>query len=124
QQDIVYSPTFRIPTFYFTISNAHGVPLNLDNVVRIGLLRSDAVQDAHRTVFALTRPSAPFPLLTQGDHPVRGFPAWYLHPCETAAAVNEIVGELNQDAVSDLDRDVRWLEAWFVLLGNVVDLRS
>jgi ubiquitin-like-conjugating enzyme ATG10 len=101
-----------------------GSPLKLDDIVRTCFLRSDAVQGTQQSTFALTRPDAPFPLLTQGDHPARNTPAWYLHPCDTAAAVNEILGELQTNGLTELDRDVRWLESWLMLLGNVVELRS
>ena len=59
-----------------------------------------------------------FSLLSQGDHPTLGTPCWYLHPCHTAEVVGEILAE------SELDGDkgvLRWLEAWFMVMGNMVD---
>lgn len=58
-------------------------------------------------------------MLSQGDHPTLGTPCWYLHPCHTAEAVEEIMKEVNCEG----DRLLRWMEAWFTMLGNVIDFR-
>ena len=70
------------------------------------------------TTFALDTPDSAFAMLSQGDHPTLGTPCWYLHPCHTAEVVEEIMREVEHGAS---ERDVRWLEAWFMALGNLVD---
>lgn len=55
-----------------------------------------------------------FPLLSQGEHPTLGMPCWYLHPCETAVAVEEIVAEMGGGA--------NVIEGWLLIVGNVVEL--
>ena len=72
--------------------------------------------------FALTLPNAPFPLLSQGDHPTLGTPCWYLHPCETGRAVGELLEEVVQESWDEETRDVRWLELWLLAVSSVVDL--
>jgi len=55
-----------------------------------------------------------FPLLSQGGHPTLETPCWYLHPCETAKAVEELLSE----------KEPGWnmIEAWLLIVGNVVEL--
>lgn len=73
---------------------------------------------------------APFPLLTQGDHPILGTPCWYLHPCETSAAICEILEAKLGSGWDDTSDDVllrclvQWLEAWFLIVGGVMDLND
>ena len=63
-------------------------------------------------------PDSTFSLLSQGDHPTLGTPCWYLHPCHTSEVVGEIMAEVDAG-----ERDaVRWLEAWFMVMSNMVDL--
>ena len=72
--------------------------------------------------YALTLPDAPFPLLSQGDHPTLGTPCWYLHPCETRAAVDELFAEAVQAEWTEDERHVRWLELWLMVVGSVLRL--
>lgn len=72
--------------------------------------------------YALSVPDAPFPLLSQGDHPTLGTPCWYLHPCETRTAVNELFREIEQADWDSTTRDVRWLETWFMTVSGVLAL--
>jgi ubiquitin-like-conjugating enzyme ATG10 len=66
---------------------------------------------------------AVFPLLSQGDHPTLQVPCWYFHPCETGAAVGELLAAGKQDVVER--REAReWLETWMAMLGTVVNLRT
>ncbi|KAJ7179247.1 hypothetical protein C8R46DRAFT_887406 [Mycena filopes] len=114
-QYIVYSPTFQVPTFYFTLRDASGAPLPLDDLVRTTLFHRFAFEGTESTTFAVSLPGSAFPLLSQGDHPTLGTPCWYFHPCESAAAVDEIMTELGEKARG-------WLETWFMVLGTVVNL--
>ena len=53
-----------------------------------------------------------------GDHPTLGTPSWYFHPCHTADVVGEVLAEIEVDRADEL----RWLEVWFMVMGNMVDL--
>jgi ubiquitin-like-conjugating enzyme ATG10 len=75
------------------------------------------------TSFALSLEGSSFPLLSQGDHPTLGTPCWYLHPCQTAASVGEIMKEVESQEWTEDQRLLRWMEAWFMVLGSIVDLR-
>jgi hypothetical protein len=100
-----------------------GSPLTLDEILGRSLFRRDALSpNLEKSSFALTVPGASFPLISQGDHPILGMPCWYLHPCETPAAVAEIMAELDMDTWPEEERLVRWMEVWFMVLGSTIDL--
>lgn len=136
KQYIVYSATFQVPAFYFTLHDASGSvclcascprrlacpggsPLSLDDLVRTTLFRRFAFEGTENTSFGVSQPGSAFPLLSQGDHPTLGTPCWYFHPCESAAAVTELMAELDEIGKHQL---LRWLETWFMVLGTVVNM--
>ena len=95
-----------------------GAPLTLEDIVRTPLLRHERLPELERTAHSLTPPDAAFSVLSQGEHPSTGRPAWYLHPC----GLPTVMDELTRDANTDVD-GLRWLEMWFMVVGSVVDLR-
>ncbi|KAF8224822.1 hypothetical protein L208DRAFT_1309057, partial [Tricholoma matsutake] len=101
-----------------------GSPLALDDLLRSTLFQPFAFEKTEASRFALTRPSSSFPLLSQGDHPTLGTPCWYLHPCQSADAVEEVMKEVQQDGWVEESRLVRWLEAWFMILGTTINFKS
>ncbi|KAF5387755.1 hypothetical protein D9615_000344 [Tricholomella constricta] len=123
-QYVVYSATFQVPAFYFTMHDPKGAPLALANLVRTSLFHPFVFEQTEATSFGLTRPASAFPLLSQGDHPALGTPCWYLHPCETAKCVDELMSELDLAGYAEEQRFVRWLEMWFMVLGSTVNVRS
>ncbi|KAJ3971269.1 hypothetical protein EV361DRAFT_912055 [Lentinula raphanica] len=122
QQYVVYSATFQVPCFYFNIYHSDGSPLSINELLSSSLFRPGLTQDADTTTFALTRRNAAFPLLSQGDHPTTGKPCWFLHPCETDAAVEELLKESEKVGESEDAQLLQWMKIWFMVLGNVVDL--
>jgi len=122
-QYVVYSASFQVPAFYFTVHDSKGTPLALMDLVRTSLFHPSAFEQTEITSFGLTRPASSFPLLSQGDHPTLGTPCWYLHPCETANAVDELMSELDLEGYAEGIRLARWLEMWFMVLGTAVNAR-
>ncbi|KIM90712.1 hypothetical protein PILCRDRAFT_59000 [Piloderma croceum F 1598] len=122
-QYVVYSATFQVPAFYFTIHDSHGSPLSSTDILKTFLFRRFPRDGTDTTSFAITLPTSSFPLLSQGDHPTLGTPCWYFHPCETSMSVNEVMTEVLQDEWTEDECLVRWLEAWFMILGTAVDLK-
>ena len=103
--------------FPVTGGDAGGSPLSLDEIMKSPLFRPHTLPSADGNTFAVTLPDSSLALLSQGDHPTLGTPSWYFHPCHTADVVGEILAEL---AVGQED-GLRWLETWFMVLGNIVD---
>ncbi|KAH7887817.1 hypothetical protein F5I97DRAFT_1804916 [Phlebopus sp. FC_14] len=120
QQYVVLSATFRVPTFYFAVYDSSGGPPVLSHIMQTSLFRRDACEGAEATTYSLGHLGSPFPLLSFGDHPTLNTPCWYLHPCQTGPAVDEILAAGGYTSADG----VRWLEAWFMVLGSVIDLGS
>lgn len=110
------------PYLYIQVVFIDGSPLALSDLLEASLFRPFAFQGTEATSFALSLPTSSFPLLSQGDHPTLGTPCWYLHPCETSASVDEIMAEVREDGWSEEQRLVRWLEAWFMVVSNAINL--
>ena len=102
--------------------DVEGVQFTLDQLLQAGIFRFDPSMKFDKTTFGLSEPGSAFPLLSQGDHPVLGTRCWYFHPCESSAAVNELVNEVVDPDVSEDDRLRCWMKMWFLVLGSVVDL--
>jgi len=96
----------------------------LEEIMNTGLLRHHALLETQATSFALFQQDALFPLLSQGDHPTVGLPSWFIHPCGTACAMSELIGEMAEDTpeVGSKEWLLVWLETWFMMLGNMVNL--
>lgn len=123
-QYVVLSPTFGVPTLYFSVHDSSGTPLTLTEVLQLPLFRRDAFEGAQVTTFSVEQSCASFPLLSFGDHPTLNVQCWYLHPCGTKAAVEEILDATEEGGVEE-QRHLRWLRAWFTLLSSLlVDLRG
>lgn len=59
-----------------------------------------------------------------------GTPGWFIHPCGTACAIGELIGERKKaeaeaEGMPRVENDwVHWLETWFMMIENIVDLRG
>lgn len=104
------------------LSSTGGAPLSLERVAASRLFYASTLPHSRRTAFALEASDSAFAMLSQGDHPTLNTPCWFLHPCHTAEVVDEVMREMAV-AVDEDGHPLRWLEAWFMMLGNVVDLR-
>jgi ubiquitin-like-conjugating enzyme ATG10 len=52
-----------------------------------------------------------------------GTPSWFIHPCGTANAISELIGEKNTERIPEVDNKLLdWLETWFMMLGSIVEL--
>ncbi|RPD74451.1 hypothetical protein L226DRAFT_535329 [Lentinus tigrinus ALCF2SS1-7] len=116
-QYVVYSATFGVPAFYFTLHDNSGSPLALEDIIQSALFRPNTLPSPDGNTFAVALPDSTFSLMSQGDHPTLGTPSWYFHPCNTAEAVGEIMAEIAEGRRDGL----RWLEAWFMVTGNTVN---
>lgn len=89
----VWSSTFGVPVLYFRVMRPDGSVLALDDV--LALLPEQHTDTDGRRAF-----------VTQGDHPIDGSVHCFVHPCETAAFMDVLLG------TSPRDQYVRvWLSA-------------
>ena len=96
---------------------ADGEIMGLADIMSTSLFRPLALPDPQHD-HGIDAPGSAFALLSQGDHPTLGTPCWYLHPCHTAEVIGEILDELVTDGPQ---RFQRYLEAWFMVLGNMIE---
>lgn len=122
QQHIAFSPTFQTPVFYFRIYSQDGAALPLSEIMQTTFFSGDVLpSDAQVTPHGISFHNSNFPVLSIGDHPVLNEPYWYLHPCQSSAAVDELMRAKPQR--DDEDSLLSWLETWFLVLRSIVDIR-
>ncbi|KAG8865395.1 hypothetical protein FRB96_000285 [Tulasnella sp. 330] len=84
QQYVAWSVTYEVPVFYFTLHDSGGAPIPLDRMYNTSIFRKSrqlakTPKDLTSALFPASsqsdvheEESVPFPLLSQGDHPVLG----------------------------------------------------
>ena len=117
---------FATETTFSTISIPDGSPLQLTDIIRTSLFHYPLdLNGAEATsAFALSLPGSQFPLLSQGDHPTLGTPSWYVHPCGTAASVEELMKEFDSNGWTEDRKLGKWIDMWFMVLGSMIDFRQ
>jgi ubiquitin-like-conjugating enzyme ATG10 len=116
------SPFQNVSVTAFLITELDGAPLPLPAVLDSSLFKIGATDDLEVTSYAASLPKSAFPVLSHGDHPTLNIPCWYLHPCETASVIDELVREVREDGWDEETALVRWLELWFMVVSSVVNL--
>lgn len=102
----------------FISGTTDGVPLALREITSSSLFRPQVLPN-EQVPYGIHLSNSAFAMLSQGDHPVLGIPCWYLHPCHTADVVGEI---LNETEIGEKEYAIRYLEAWFMVMNNLVTL--
>lgn len=77
------------------------------------------------------------PVIAPAEHNITGRPGWELHPCHTSESVQEMLDATGMtqsewdegSTIGNVPRDdkqveasVRWMRAWFTLVGSLVVL--
>lgn len=113
QQFIVYSSTWHVPVLHFQAYGSNGHPLNVDQLISIGILAPDDNEGAID--------AAQFPRLGIGENPATGATDFYLHPCRTQEAVHLLV---NDGASPNGDHaGLLYLEAFIMLCSTAIRMR-
>ncbi|KAL1972414.1 hypothetical protein VTN31DRAFT_6828 [Thermomyces dupontii] len=126
--DIILSPTYQVPVMYMTIAGVAVVgPAGMDAIYRYlvppqygSSLRSSGVMGGISfgvREHTLTGTLSSFSVSEREEqyHPVSGIPAYFVHPCNTANAMRDIVGDRNVGPEE-------YLLIWLGLVGNCVNL--
>ncbi|KAL8791291.1 MAG: hypothetical protein Q9195_005980 [Heterodermia aff. obscurata] len=123
---IVYSPTYQVPVLYFCFRDLP-CPYNPNSVDTVYQLlvpqesRTDIesfsiIGGISMAVSIARTTSLPTPAdEEEQNHPITDFPSFFIHPCNTAEAMRELLG----------GRDVKALEyllIWLGLVGSCVGL--
>ena len=78
---IVYSPVWSIPVLYFQVQNSDGSILSRNEVLTI--IIGQSFGDGHEDSWNF---------ISQEEHPVTGFPTYFLHPCQTSVRLSMLLG--------------------------------
>lgn len=111
EYSIVWSSSYQVPVLYFSLWE------------ECGTKRSSLTEGISEVVHSFEK-RAGFEdnpevikmnaLLSQGEHPLLGVPAWYLHPCKTGNVMETIVPR---------DEWFNYLKAWLALYGSFAGLK-
>ncbi|KAF1815921.1 hypothetical protein P152DRAFT_455645 [Eremomyces bilateralis CBS 781.70] len=109
--DIMLSPSMQMPVVWFSIHRANGtaVPLQRDVII-------DSLVPTNVRSELTTQGAGPLGGISQAIHPNTGFPAWYIHPCETANALREVRGDVGSVHTDE------YLRLWMGVVGPAVGL--
>ncbi|KAF2435086.1 hypothetical protein EJ08DRAFT_389142 [Tothia fuscella] len=101
QYEVFLSPSYRVPVVYFSMQDAESRPLrDIDDVYT--LLVPQAFKNQLRDVGVIGG-------ISTGDHPITGIPTFFIHPCQTAEALQRVAA----------GRSVQVEEYMFLWLGIV-----
>ncbi|EGG11526.1 uncharacterized protein MELLADRAFT_59749 [Melampsora larici-populina 98AG31] len=141
---IVYSETYRVPHFLFNAYKSDGTSLTLEELMRSNIFNPQTshlsfVDDHHTEELSnpnlvdleypfntLERSAKPkdedqnviLPFMTQVEHPFTQIPVWSLHPCNTAAVLEEML----TGCMDKLNSRVT-IEAFLTLVNGLINLR-
>ncbi|KAF2405290.1 hypothetical protein EJ06DRAFT_525819 [Trichodelitschia bisporula] len=101
EYDIHLSPTYQVPTLYFSIRDAFGQPImSVDTIYRL------LVSGYHAPELRATGIMGGLGMV---NHPMTDRPVFFIHPCQTADALSAIGGE----------REVLLVEYLFMWMGVI-----
>jgi ubiquitin-like-conjugating enzyme ATG10 len=105
--DLVHSASYQVPVLYFQVCNTlwHSPP-SLDT------LHSILVPDLHRIH---VQNVGILGAISKSDHPVTGIPLFFVHPCQTLAAMTSL--QISQSGEPD-----DYLLGWIGIMGAAVGL--
>ncbi|CAD6566819.1 MAG: hypothetical protein CYPHOPRED_001130 [Cyphobasidiales sp. Tagirdzhanova-0007] len=112
---VVYSPSYQVPVLYFR-GRDRGSQLKLELLLHSALFGRSSREYPLNTLNEAVDGSGHMPAVSQGEHPVSGLPCYFLHPCETSAALQDILGPAQAVPPHKL------METWMMLVGSVVNV--
>lgn len=121
EYSIVLSPSYQVPVLYFTLRNLPSSlnPTSIETVYQL-LTPRNFTYDLERT--------GVMGGISIGNHPLTDFPSFYVHPCNTAEAMRELLGNQTEDGEEGGKRGerevspIKYLTAWLGLVGSCVGL--
>ncbi|CAO1634348.1 unnamed protein product [Sympodiomycopsis kandeliae] len=66
-----------------------------------------------------------FPPITLADHPVNGRPSMYLHPCQTAQIIGEMLqADADVTTLDETEHAQRYLQAFLTVCASAIEMRD
>lgn len=109
EYDIVLSPSYCVPVVYFTIYDEHG-----SMITDINAMYETIVPPAYRDHL---RSFGVMGGISMTNHPYFDVPSFFVHPCQTAEALENAAGE--QEILIQ-----NYLQLWLGIIGNSVGLQA
>ena len=107
--DIIHSPSYQVPVLYITFKDLPGPWRGLpppDQVYKL------LVPPSYQNQIGVVGPMGG---LSMTDHPVNSTPAYFVHPCRTAEAMNAVLAGRRA-------RPEEYLLKWMGVIGQSVGL--
>ncbi|KAG2215471.1 hypothetical protein INT45_003165, partial [Circinella minor] len=99
---IAYSPSYQVPVLYFNGYDSDGNVLSLDDLYQ--WIISKEMQDNLKYSNRLSAQGS----ISQEEHPILGFPFYYIHPCET------------QSMMRSISHDIINIKTWLSFIGPII----
>lgn len=116
-QTITHSPIWALPILHFHAALLSGEPVPLDQLTRLGVVHSlgSAPQQTDGMVAAIS----------VGDHPRTGLPSYYLHPCNTASALEGLLSsDPRTEDGKEEERGWTYMSTFISLCASAVEMRA
>lgn len=126
-QSIQYSSTWHVPVLWLqgwvSEDGTEAIrPLEVDDVLAYRSKGNTLQQLLESTTNdPQQQRGAYFPPITIADHPANGHPSVYLHPCQTAQVIGEMLPHRDE---GDPNFGRRYLEAFLAICASAVEMRG
>lgn len=105
---VVYSVAYCVPVFYFNIWDNSGKLLVLEEVWNfLSKLTPSILKDKWQT-------------LSQSDHPIKGTPFYYFHPCNTSETMQYLMKR--NSSSGQIDNLKHYIPNWLGIYGSPLGL--
>jgi ubiquitin-like-conjugating enzyme ATG10 len=109
EYDILLSLSYRVPVMYFCIQDQSSRPV-MDVDAMYDLIVTTAYHSQLKDAGVIGG-------ISTTDHPVDGRPVWFIHPCQTAEALEKAAGH------GQVQVEV-YLQLWLGIIGAPVGLHA
>lgn len=108
--DIVHSPSYQVPVLYISLKDVPSRSRGLPPPEQVyGMLVPISFREQMEAV-------GPMGALSATDHPITSSPAYFVHPCRTAEAMEAVAGGKQLESQ-------KYLLQWIGMVGQSVGLR-
>lgn len=119
-QTIAFSSTWGVPLLFIEAIDENGSPLPAEELCSSALFLSKDIKGDPGAPSPLPQASSVFPTVSIGENPGNGHTGVYLHPCQTASSVSQV---LSSQSSSPEGHELSYIEAFVMLCSTAVEMR-
>lgn len=116
-QTIAFSSTWNVPVMYIEASKNDGSIISISDLLRSKVFHLSSIPPYEDVK---SNEHATFPTISIGENPANGRGCVYLHPCQTAKSMGDL---LNTDTTTSSSPPLEYLETFIMLCSEVVEMR-